>query len=179
MTDQRLLLEVDLVYELEMRLRAQSVPVDQWKPGLSDFDIAGILSTVGLTPSREACVLWGWHDGSLGEGMANQLGPVGPRFLDLASAVECYKDYRKMVSDLVERTTRQPSEIELRWNASWLPFIGWQLPAVLDCSVDEGEVFSWWISALDTGAWRWHTDRSQWSRHPEHLDSRLQGNRLL
>lgn len=197
-------LDLTLIGALESRLRARCVPVDEWKPGLDNSEIVEILAPVGLSLPIEGRVLWGWHDGAPGEGMDNQLGPVGPCFLDLASAVECYKDYRQVVTDIVERDLPPLDDPDFRWSSTWLPFVGWQLPAVLDCAVEEGmpspvrvismedplgsakpiadslgEVFERWIHALDVGAWQWQVDRSEWTRHSERLDQSPRASGLL
>jgi hypothetical protein len=38
---------------------------------------------------------------------------------------------------------------------------------------------SWWIEAIDYGAWRWNPERNQWDTHDELLRSELRTNPLV
>jgi cell wall assembly regulator SMI1 len=205
MTGPPTVLDSSLLAVLEERLGTQGVLVDEWEPGLSDDEMSETLAPLGLTMPAEGRALWGWHNGAPGQDMGNQLGPVGPEFLDLAAAVKCHQAYRRVVLKTMGHFESPPlDDPDFSWSPAWLPFIGWQLPAVLDCSVPNGspspvrviamedpigssepvadslaEVVKRWINALDRGAWEWHLDRSEWSRHLELLDPESRKGRLI
>lgn len=189
----------------EGRLRAQGVPIDGWhEPGLTDDDMSEALAPLGLSLPLEGRVWWSWHNGVPGRGKAKLVAPSGDKFLSLAEAIETYKEFRAIVQELVEPDIPLLADPDYRWNPAWLPIRGPQLPVVIDCSVPEsqptplrfidlqdvegspkpraqslGQMLSWWIEAIDCGAWRWNRERSQWDRHDELLPSALRANPLV
>ncbi len=125
-------------------------------------------------------------------------------FLSLADAVEQYRKCRTSAELLVVPNLPPLDDPDYRWNPAWLPVTGPQLPIVIDCSVAEGEptpirfidwqnvdgffkpraeslgqMVSWWIEAIDCGAWRWNPERNRWDTHNELLPSELSTNPLL
>jgi hypothetical protein len=90
--------------------------------------MSDILADLGLTLPREALAWWGWHDGSPGEIDPPAVGPPGDRFVSLTEAVKTYREFREMAESLVEPESPALADVEERWNRSWLPIRGAQLP---------------------------------------------------
>jgi hypothetical protein len=196
------LLNPEMLQAYEERLRTIGVPINDWTPGLTDEQMRETLAPLGLRLPAEGRTWWGWHDGSPGYGDSKLIAPPGERFLTLAEAVETYREYRKIVEELVEPDIPELANPDDRWSPSWLPIRGPQLPVVIDCSVGEGptplrridlqdvedsprpraqslgQMVTWWIAALDSGAWRWDAERAEWSVNRELLEDGSRNNPL-
>jgi hypothetical protein len=199
------LFDTAMLRTYESRLRTQGVPVDEWrKPGLTDDEMSDALAPLGLGLPMEGRVWWGWHNGAPGYGKGKLVAPSGDKFLSLAEAVETYREFRTIVQGLVEPDIPLLADPDYRWNPAWLPIRGPQLPVVIDCSVPEGQptplrfidlqdvegspkpraqslgqMVSWWIEAIDCGAWRWNPASNQWDTHDELLPRELRTNPLV
>jgi hypothetical protein len=180
----------------EARLEAQGVPIlDAGKPGLSELEMRDLVAPLGLELPTEGRLWWGWRNGSPRSMNKKPLTPVGNECLTLAQAVDTYRQYRKLVEENVEPDRPPLDEPNFRWDPSWLPITGFQLPIVIDCSVSErqptpvrmlsmeeplfsrepraaslGQMVRWWIGALDSGAWRWHPEQGEWTTDVRLLD---------
>jgi hypothetical protein len=198
------LLDLAMLYAYEERLRTQGLPVGRWlKPGLTDEEMDEIVAPLGLSLPTEGRVWWGWHDGETVEGRDKVIRPWRS-FLSLAESVRVYRELRSMAEELVEPDIPPLDDADYRWNPTWLPITGIQLPFVIDCSVAEGEptpircidwqdvdgffepragsfgqMIIWWMSAIDSGAWRWNPERNQWDIRRELFEPALKANLLV
>jgi cell wall assembly regulator SMI1 len=198
------LLDAALMQAYEDQLRTQGVPVNEWKrPGLTGDQADEILAPLGLRLPVEGRAWWGWHDGPTPEGRALLFGPW-KYCVSLVKAVEIYREFRGIVEAGVEPDNPPLDDPDYRWNPAWLPIDGPQLPTVIDCSVPEGEptplrfidladveespkpraqslgqMVSWWIAALETGAWKWDRQSETWERDRDRLDETIRMSPLL
>jgi hypothetical protein len=197
-------LDMEMLNTYEERLRAQGLPVDRWlKPGLTDREMDETLEPLGLSLPAEGRVWWRWHGGETSEGRDKVIGPW-KSFLSLVESVEVYREFRSMAEGLVVPDLPPLDDPDFRWNPAWLPISGPQHPCVIDCSVPGGEptpvrfidwqnvdgfflpraesfgqMVSWWIDAIDCGAWRWDPARNRWDTHDDLLDRELRANPLM
>ncbi len=181
--------DLTLIAAYEARLRDLAVPLEEWdRSGLTDVEMDDIIANVSLRLPREARAWWGWHNGSPGYGLAKIAVPVGDKLLSLTEAVEVYREYRDLAVRLAEPDIPELANPDDRWSASWLPITGPQTPTVIDCghpelpvtpvrsinfqyveeskdvsTVSLGQMVTWWIGAIDSGAWRWDNSRQEWS----------------
>jgi cell wall assembly regulator SMI1 len=189
----------------EERLRRQGLGVDQWtRLGITTDVMEEILAPLGLRLPIEARVWWEWHDGSTYGGWEKVLGP-GNVCLSLEESVKKYQQCRIEAEELVVPDCPPLDDPDFRWNPAWLPVCGDPgHPVVIDCSVAEGEptpirfidwqnvdgffkpravsfgqMVSWWIRAIDSGAWRWNPERDRWDRHDELRDDEFKNNPLV
>ncbi len=188
----RVLLDVDLLLELEQRWRSQRAPLlTRLRPGLADAEIDRLSARVDLRLPDEARVWWGWHDGVPVEhfGVARELGPQLP-YLPLAEALELYEHRRSLArtaGPLGDQT--ELGDPDYWWDPSWLPITesGNGTVVTCDCSVGPGDptpvraifwgdmseartpatrsfgqLVEWWIDALDAGAWHYDEAIGRW-----------------
>jgi hypothetical protein len=199
------MLDRDLLSTYEERLRAQGVPVDGWtRPGLTTDEMRETLSPLGLRLPIEGSVWWAWRDGGEREGREHVLGPYKD-FLSLSEAVKRHQDFRAIAEEQVEPDFPPFDDPDYQWNPAWLPISGDPShPVVIDCSVAEGmptplrvidwedidgffkpraeslgQLVSWYMKAMDAGAWRWSPERRQWDVRRELLDDELRMTPLL
>jgi hypothetical protein len=137
---------------------------------------------------HELRLWWEWHDGSDVEPHELAVnGSFGPSFkvLRIERALEFSRELRQGAEE------DAPDDPGSLWASSWLA-IGSQgrvacecdLPAeaavpVLDVDYHKaafpgalaarslGEMVSWWIEALELGAWRYDGTHTRWERRPE------------
>jgi hypothetical protein len=185
-----------LIATYEARLRDLAVPLEEWAtPKLTDGQMEDVVASVSLRLPREARTWWGWHNGSPGYGLAKIAAPVGDKLLSLTEAVEVYNEYRDLAVRLAEPDIPELANPDDRWSASWLPITGPQSPIAIDCSHPElpvtpvrsinlqyvgeskvvsaaslGQMVTWWIGAIDSGAWQWDSARHEWRVEPRLLD---------
>jgi hypothetical protein len=185
-----------LIAAYEARLRDLAVPLEEWDtPGLTDDEMKDTVASLSLRLPQEARIWWGWHNGSPGYGLAKIAVPVGDKLLSLTEAVEVHKECRDLAVRLVEPDMPELANPDDRWSASWLPITGPQTPTVIDCSHPElpitpvrsinfqyveaskdvgaaslGQMVTWWIGAIDTGAWQWDRSQHKWRVEPHLLD---------
>jgi cell wall assembly regulator SMI1 len=195
------LLNMELLSAFEERLRSQGLPVDEWaRPGLKIDEMEELLAPLGLTLPVEVSIWWQWHDGATRPGRERVFGPK--ELLSLGEAVDAYRQLRLIADDTA--AVWPEGDSDYLWDPAWLPIKGLQLPIVVDCSVPDGQptpmrfidwqdldgfsepragsfgqMVSWWVEAIDCGAWRWNSERNQWDRHDEALEWRLRTNPLV
>jgi cell wall assembly regulator SMI1 len=193
---------MDLLSDFEARLRSQGLPVDEWaKPGLAAGKIEEMLAPLGLRLPTEGLTWWQWHDGANRQGQERLFGPW-KAYLSLDEAIAVYQESRSVAE--VTAGAWPQNDPDFLWHPTWLPIKGPQLPIVIDCSVPEGQptpvifvdwqnvdgfskpraesfgqMVSWWIEAIDCGAWRWDPERNQWDTHDELLRWELRTNPLV
>lgn len=186
----------------EGRLRSQGLRVDEWaKPGLKVDDIEVVLAPLGLRLPVEGRAWWQWCNGTIPQGQERLFGPW-KTYLSLSDAVAVYRESRSVAKETAEAWPQ--NDPDFLWNPAWLPIKGPQLPIVIDCSVADGQptpvrfidwqnvdgflepraesfgqMVSWWIDAIDCGAWCWSPERNQWDTHDELLAWELRTNPLV
>jgi hypothetical protein len=198
------LLDAQLLHTYEERLRAQGLPFDEWvRPGLRGDEMDTVLAPLGLRLPSEARTWWGWHDGENPTARNDLLGP-STEFLSLAESVRQYGQSR----GIAERTAKQDpppwDDPDFAWNPAWLPISRPGHPVVIDCSVAEddptpiryidwqnvdsfflpkaqslGQMVTWWIEAIDVGAWEWSHKDQRWFSHNDRLEPPLKFNVLV
>lgn len=186
----------------EMALRAHNVPFDEWTcPGLGDADIDTAIEPLGLSLPREVRVWWRWCNGTIHGGRRKLPGPWSEA-LSIKGAVTQYQEARQVAENTAPDWPHEDPDII--WPPSWLPIVGTTQPIAVDCSVPEdaptpvlridwsdhehsrqprarslGDMVSWWIAALESGAWYWSDEDGWWRTNRERLDPKLQTNPLL
>jgi cell wall assembly regulator SMI1 len=174
------LLTEDLLEALAARWREQGAPIaGDLRPGLDDTALDAATAPLELRLPIEARVLWGWHDGTETSLTSHAIG-LDLIFLSLDNAV---KRYRK--------------EVAAGWQVSWFPVAVRGDGAVMacDCSTPGaapapihyvhwdksgsgsrvpvapslGTVATWWIEAIDSGAWHYNPQRERWVSDPGRL----------
>lgn len=190
------ILGTELIAEYETKLREQGVPLDEWSsPGITAEEQEMAVEPIGLHLPTEARTWWAWHNGCPRYGLSKLVAPVGEKMLTISEAVEVYREYRDIVQNLVEPDVPALANPDDRWDPSWLPILGPQVPTVIDCRdsngdatpvrsinlqyVEEskeigspslGQMMRWWIGAIDGGAWCWDTEKREWLVDPYRLD---------
>jgi cell wall assembly regulator SMI1 len=190
-------LAAELLGGLERRWRDQGWPgVDWLQPGLDDGEIDATTRPLGLRLPLEARRWWGWHNGlSLPEdARRDQLIFGGPGFvyLSLSGAIDRYTMIREIDAGPV-------------WHPTWFPITVAVYGAVIACDCSDpdaertpirpvhwasgvmgdvkarswGEMVTWWLDAMDHGAWRYEPSEGRWERDHEALDPELELTRLV
>jgi SMI1/KNR4 family protein SUKH-1 len=191
-------LSFDLLDELRQRLVAQGAPVvDLLRPGLGDEELDATLQEIGLQPSSEARVWWGWSGGVPASAVRfsdeRSVGP-GRDFFEPAEALELYRQVRQIAEQLAADASTfalgtDRATADWWWQPGWLPITtnGAGTTIACDCSVPDGkpspmyavnwgarenfyepsassfgEMLTWWLEALDSGAWRYESDDARW-----------------
>jgi hypothetical protein len=157
---------------LEAAGNAQGIPaLAHLAPGLDETRIERALSAVGLEPVGEVLSVFGWHDGFRREDMMPgdwNINPRGLRLLTLEDAVSAYGEYfrhHKNIRDEMDLTGWFPifawgpgfvtvhcEHPDAGTHETWL-WDPWTGEEVAVPSLDLP--LSWWITFLETGAWRW------------------------
>jgi hypothetical protein len=198
-------LDAELMAAYEQQLRAQDVPLDEWRvPGATDEEMDRALAPLGLELSLEGRVWWGWHNGARGDGRERMYGPWH-NCLSLGGAVAQYQQSRGIAERVAADEREAPlNDPDWAWRPTWFPIEGPGQPIVIDCGVadDEptpvrmidwqnvegfwkpraaslGQRVSWWIAALESGAWRWHPDRQAWEVREELYDPAARQSGLM
>lgn len=200
-------LTTELLEALERRWHEQDVPLaTRLQPGLSEAEIDAATAPLDLRLPIEARRWWGWHDGVPTSAVrtARDRAIVGPgiEFVPLQESVQqCIRRRERSA-----RAAERPGAVaELLWAPHWFPITHTSGPVVCDCSVAEGdptpillyepgsllegiheprarsfgELVTWWIDALDSGAWRYHADDERWTAEPELLPSAARDSWLV
>jgi hypothetical protein len=196
------LLSMDMLSAYEERLRSQGLPVDEWaRPGLKLDAMEEMLAPLGLRLPVEGRSWWQWHDGTTHPGQERLFGPW-KEYLSLEKAVAVYHQFRSIADETAGAWPQ--NDRDFLWSPTWFPMKGPQLPIVIDCSVPEGQptpirfidwqnvdgffkpraesfgqMVSWWIEAIDCGAWRWNPECNQWDIHDDLLEWALRMNPLV
>jgi cell wall assembly regulator SMI1 len=177
--------------------REQRAPIaDTLRPGLSGPVMDEATSSLDMTLPIEARVWWGWHDGA--STMTNCAIGLDLIFLPLENALDLYRRHLQTAEQLsAAGDVTTPDDA---WPRSWLPMCstGRGAMMVCDCSVPEGAptpirhvdleffseaaepvaaslgtVVSWWLEALDRGAWSYNSSRQRWEEYPDRLSDPL------
>jgi len=179
----------DQLAHLERLLAEQKAPVVQrFQPPVSRAALTEVEAYLELPLPNELRQWWGWHDGTDIERSELAVeGSIGPsfRFLRTERAIQFSREGR----ELAEKAA--PEEPDSLWLSSWLA-IGSGGRVACECAVDIdapvpildvdyhhtdvpgtvaarsfGEMVSWWIEALESGAWRYNIERNRWERREE------------
>jgi hypothetical protein len=138
------LLDVDLLETLLACWVEQDAPIlRKLRPGLSDSDIDEIVEPLGITPSHEARVWWGWHDGATTRRPGRNdraIGRISLRYIPLTEAVEFARRSQEIARKITPGQTGLPADARYWWEPSWLPITPESRgPIVLDCGVRSGQ----------------------------------------
>jgi hypothetical protein len=144
------LLSFELLDELRRRLVDQRAPVvELLSPGLDDTKLAAMLEDIGLRPSTEARVWWGWSGGVPRSSVAlSDQRAVGPGldFLEPVEAVELSQQARQIAKEMAGDAAAFAPDTERAtadwwWPPGWLPTTtnGAGTTIACGCSVPEGE----------------------------------------
>ena len=175
--------------KLESILAAQDAPVVQHlQPGASSTALTTVEGFLGMPVPDELRQWWEWHDGTdIQPHERAEKGLVGPLFQILSTA-RAIEFSRKLRGFAVEDAADDPDEL---WGSTWIA-IGSQGRVACECNVEKsapvpvlnvdyhkvdrpgetaahslGEMVSWWIEALESGAWRYDPEHDRWDRHEE------------
>ena len=183
-----------MLEELEARWRAQGAPIaEDLRPGVEPRAIEAATSAVGVELPTEARVWWGWHDGTRRSLTSHAIGG-DLLYLTLEAAVSRYEQEQAGAAAAVEDDGVDAQET---WQPTWFPVASRGDGAVMacDCDVAEGDptpirrvhwekfgeqsvvpvapslgtVVSWWIDAIDSGAWFFDRERGFWEEDHERL----------
>jgi hypothetical protein len=199
-------LDFDLLTAYEQVLRGQGIPVDQWrKPGLTSTEIQKTLDAIGLHAPIEARTWWEWHNGANPDGQDRVFGPWRD-CLSLERAVAKYRQSRWIAEQSADDDLPSPmNDPDFRWNPAWLPIIGTGLQSAIGCSVAEdqptpvrfidfadqpaeyaqdkavsfGQLITWWIDAMNSGAWHYNQTQARCEVHRDLLDDELRVSSLV
>lgn len=203
------LLDSTLLAALERRWRDQGWAAVAWlRPGLSDEELDAATTPLGLKLPPEARLWWSWHDGvALPDDVTrDQLVFGGPGFvyLSLSAAVRRYEMMRDIAKTLVESDPNAMTQDEL-WHPQWFPVTVAAYGAVVACDCGDpgaertpirpvdwasqlagpikarsfGEMVTWWLDAIDQGAWWYEPAEERWNRDYTALDPRRELTRLV
>jgi cell wall assembly regulator SMI1 len=191
-------LDEGMLEALDQQWRRQGAPIAaSLRPGLSDAEMEAIVGPLGVMLPAEARVWWGWHDGTSAMTNDYALG-LDFIFLPLERAVAVYRQVREIaLSVAAPRPGEEELDEDSIWDQSWFPLSkgGDGTVVACDCTVEEGApspirsvnwgnrgarsaapvadslgtVVSWWIEALDGGAWTYSHERRRWDRHPDRI----------
>jgi hypothetical protein len=194
-------LTLDLLERLRGGWIRQRAPVaDHLRPGLPTERIDEMTAALGLRLPVEARTWWSWHDGvDVALGTVGELGPGLP-FLPLENAVDLCRLFREQAG------VAWGDQAEQWWRPSWFP-ITERLGAIrCDCAVETGAptpifyadshdydaegltkprvesfgtMVTWWVEALESGAWRYDATARRWERQADHLLPERQTSHLL
>lgn len=182
-------LNAEQLLKLESLLIEQEAPlIQRFAPPATDVALAVVESQLGLALPDELRQWWGWHDGT--NVKAQELAvesSIGPSF-DLMSSVEAVEVSRRLRSEAEEEAPGDPDSL---WASSWIA-IGSQGRVACECNIavdapvpvldvdyhkavypgavvchSVGKMVGWWIEALESGAWRYDTERQRWQRRYE------------
>jgi cell wall assembly regulator SMI1 len=179
---------------LAARWEEQRAPVlTKLRPGLSGDAIDRASAACGLTLPTEARTWWGWHDGTNTTTATYAIG-LDLLYLPLEKALAVYKRQLNVTQRVANGDdSLAPEDV---WPENWLPLSvkGNGAMMVCDCGVPDGAptpirhvdheffnearhpvarsfgtVVSWWIDALDRGAWTYNADLRRWEEDPSRL----------
>jgi hypothetical protein len=193
-------LDGELLAGLEARWRGLGVALlDGLRPGLPMEDMHGLAEPLGLRLPAEARTWWGWHDGVRGR-VPSRMNGADWAFLPLESALAETAWRRE------SWLSPAGADAERFWSTSWLVLSTNMHGAaiVIDAlddsapaspvryietedsrsSVDPatrsmGEMVSWWLDAIDSGAHAYDASRHRWSSTWEELDPIRRGTCIV
>jgi len=174
---------------------------DRLRPGLPDEAIDGLTEPLAVRLPVEARTWWGWHDGTKADEDNGYTGELGPEFgfLTLAQAVREYRTMRAMFEDLWHGDTAETyDDPDYWWRPSWFPITNRRglvrcdtaVPLEAPCPIywayshdhdaeglshprtaSFGEMVSWWIEALQDGAWEYNRHENRWIHRAERVEA--------
>ncbi|MEK6273699.1 MAG: SMI1/KNR4 family protein [Actinomycetota bacterium] len=195
------MLTLDLLEELKTGWARQRAPVvDHLRPGLSPERIDELTAPLGLRLPVEARTWWEWHDGvDVTLGIHSELGPSVP-FLPLGNAAELCRLLREQAGKtwgdqadhwwrpgwfpITERSRGDQMGLRVEEGAPtpifWADSHDYDADGLANPKVDSfGTMVTWWIEALDSGAWRYDAGAGRWERRSELLPSEREVSRLV
>jgi len=186
-------LTLELLEELKQRWTRQGAAlVGHLRPGLSPQQMDAMTEHLDLRLPTEARIWWAWHDGvsrTVRLGVHRELGPNLP-FLPLEDAVALYRHAREQAAEVAG------DQANYWWRPNWFPITERHGEIRCDCSVEEGSptpiywayshdhdadgltnprlesfgaMVTWWIDAIDSGAWEFNADANRWEYQPKLL----------
>lgn len=196
--------QLDRLKELWQREHAPVVEI--LRPGLPEEMIDAQVGELGLELPSEARTWWAWHNGAGStEGLVSQreLGP-GFAFLSLEEAIGLYRQMRALFERLW--APDGPSAVDHWWRPTWFPITERRAAVRCDCAVPAGAptpiywayshdhdvegltrpkvdsfgtLVTWWIEAVENGAWRFDRRAKRWVHHPDLLEPERERNGLV
>ena len=181
-----------LLEKLENAVSAVGSPAGQWlEDGIAPDEVEAQLSAVGLIPSDELIVWFGWHNGIRHAATAGIGARVLP-FLIPASLSEAIGRYRSLVLDFVVPPEGpvggDPRVLAGGTGFGWLNLCNDNYGFAVACRseprylprvrliVDEWDddprsyqavslctLVTWWIQAIEDGAVRWDNQNNLWT----------------
>lgn len=196
--DRPLLTEEMLDALAERRVSVGARIVESLRPGLPDAELDALTEPLGLRLPAEARTWWGWRDGTNSLTGDHAIG-LDLLYLPIQHSLDAYRTQRRIAAQVAEGDdVLTPDDV---WPRSWLPLSVKGNGALVACEIEVpegapspiqlfhhefgdtsrtpdagslGTVVSWWISAIDSGAWAYDRGRGVWEQHPERLsDARL------
>lgn len=187
------LLTERMLEDLRARWTEQEAPISvDLQAGLSEAEISAETQRLGLTLPIEARTWWAWHNGTTRPVTSHAIG-LDLVYLTLQAAVTRCQREREGATTAVE----EGLDPEDAWQHVWFPLAGGGDGAVMacDCSVEDGAptpiryvhwdkagsgsfipvapslgtVVSWWIEAIDAGAWHFDKLQERWAADPARL----------
>lgn len=172
-----------LLSELDSQLLSMGIPVADWlNPGIGGEQISSQLRAVGLYPSEELLVWFGWCNGRVRDPKTR--GAIGrplPEF-DISSLGEAVEFYR----------TLSNKQFDFGAGPGWLMLVNSNWGLAVDCSrpgivsprihstiaeftlpendnsfraVSLCTFVAWWLVGIAKGGWAWDPADASWSRH--------------
>ena len=196
-----MILNGDLLAGLEERWQRLGVAlIEGLQPGIPVEDMDALAAPLGLGLPPEARTWWGWHDG-VRRGVPPRMNGAGWAFLTLDSAVAETAWRRELWLSVAGE------DAERFWSTRWLVlstnmhgaaividalddgaatsavrYIETEAPAgssVEPATRSMGEMVTWWLDAIDSGAHSYDTNRRQWLSDWEQLDPFRRGTCIV
>jgi hypothetical protein len=208
-------LSFELLDALRLRLADQRAPVvERLRPGLDGEQLDAAFGDLGVRPSTEVRIWWGWSAGvplsAVRFSYERSVGP-GREFVGPDEAAGLYRQARQTAEEMAAyASTHAPNSERTKadwwWRPGWLPITtnGAGTTIACDCSVADGvpspihavnwgarenfhesaapslgQMVTWWIEALDSGAWRYDPDAARWDYDWELVDRERQITGLI
>jgi cell wall assembly regulator SMI1 len=198
--EQPVILDGDLLAELEARWQRLGVALlEGLQPGVPVQDMDALAAPLGLRLPPEARTWWAWHDG-VRRGVPPRMNGAGWSFLTLESALAETAFRRELAESVAGEHAQQ------LWATSWLVLsTNMHGAAIVIDAVDDnapaspvryietedsrssvepatrsmGEMVSWWLDAIDSGAHSYDARRQQWLKSWEQLDPFRRGTCIV
>jgi hypothetical protein len=196
-----MVLDGDLLAELQERWHRLGVSLlEGLRPGLSVENMNRLTEPLGLRLPLEARTWWGWHDG-VRRGVPPRMNGADWAFLTLDSALAETAWRRELWLSVAG------GDAERFWRTRWLVlstnmhgaaividalddsaatspvrYIETEAPAgssVEPATRSMGEMVTWWLDAIDSGAHTYDTNRRQWLSDWEQLDPIRRGTCII
>lgn len=191
------MLSAELLQDLEDHWRRQQAPLaERLQPGLTDAEIDELTAPLGIVLATEVRIWWGWHNGASPSDSLRVDREFGPGFvfLPLGEAIALYRQMRQIFRDIWEAD--DPQMVNYWWRPTWFPITERRGAVRCDCAVPPGAptpiywayshdhdaegltnpkvasfgtMVTWWLEALETGAWYYNASANRWEHQPELL----------